>query len=273
MSVDFGRTADDYARHRAGFPTELFVRLGDLGVGMPGQQVVDVGTGTGTVARGFAGRGCHVIGIDPSTELLDQARQLDRAAGISVDYRVGTAEATALPDASVDVFSAGQCWHWFDRQAAANEARRVLRPGGAIVICHFDWLPLPGNVVAATEALILEHNPNWRGAGGFGMYPLWTRDVHGAGFSAIETFSFDVDVKYSHEAWRGRIRASAGVAASLSPDEVARFDEQHTTMLNEQFPTGPQSVPHRVWALIAQAPPLTATTPLQHANGEQSRHH
>ena len=98
--------------------------------------------------------------------------------------------------------------------------------GGALVICHFDWLPLPGNVVAATEALILEHNPEWPLSGGLGMYPLWTLDVAEAGFTGLETFSFDVPVAYSHEAWRGRIRASAGVAASLPPDAVAAFDDE-----------------------------------------------
>jgi SAM-dependent methyltransferase len=179
---------------------------------------------------------------------------MDREANVEIDYVEAPAEATGLPDGAFDVVSAGQCWHWFDRPAAANEARRVLRPGGTIVICHFDWLPLPGNVVEATEALILEHNPSWRGAGGFGMYPPWTRDVYEAGFREIQTFSFDIDVPYSHEAWCGRIRASAGVAASLPPEEVARFDEHHATMLKEQFPADPLSVPHRVWALIAEAP-------------------
>jgi 2-polyprenyl-3-methyl-5-hydroxy-6-metoxy-1,4-benzoquinol methylase len=54
MSVDFGRTAGDYAAYRAGFPDEFFSRLADMNVGLDGQRVVDLGTGTGALARGFA---------------------------------------------------------------------------------------------------------------------------------------------------------------------------------------------------------------------------
>ncbi len=253
-TVDFGRTAEDYARHRAGFPSSLFERLGAFGVGQEGQDVVDVGTGTGTVARNFALRGCRVTAIDRAPALLDQARQLDAKAGVAVEYRVAAAEATGLTGSSYDVLSAGQCWHWFDRAAAAAEARRILRPTGTIVICHFDWLPLPGNVVEATETLILQHNSRWRGAGGSGMYPKWATDVAVAGFGAIETFSYDLDVSYSHEAWRGRIRASSGVAASLPEEKVQRFDADHARMLARHFPDDPLQVPHRVWALVARQP-------------------
>lgn len=255
MDVDFGRTAQDYGRHRAGFPPSMFDRLAAYDVGRPGQAVVDLGTGTGTVARGFARRGCRSTGIDPSPELLDQARRLDLEVGARVDYLVATAEATGLPGTSVDVVSAGQCWHWFDRPAAAREARRLLRPGGSIVICHFDWLPVPGNVVEATEALIFEHNPRWTAAGGHGMYPQWARDVADAGFGGIETFSYDEDVRYSHEAWRGRIRASAGVAASLARAEVEQFDARLRAMLKERFRSAPLTVPHRIWALVARTSP------------------
>ena len=84
------------------------------------------------------------------------------------------------------------------------------------------------------------------------MYPGWSVDVAGAGLGAIETFSFDVEVAYSHEDWRGRVRASAGVAATLGPDAVAAFDTDHAALLAERFPADPIAVPHRVWALVAR---------------------
>ena len=56
MKPDFGRTASEYGKHRAGFPDSFFDRLQRLQIGVPGQSVVDLGTGTGTLARGFAAR-------------------------------------------------------------------------------------------------------------------------------------------------------------------------------------------------------------------------
>lgn len=253
-SVDFGKTADDYARHRAGFPPRFFEELRTRGIGLPGQRALDLGTGTGTVARGLAIGGCEVVGLDPAAPMLAQARELDAAAGVVVTYVEANAERTGLPAASFDVVTAGQCWHWFDRPAAAAEARRLLRPGGTLVIAHFDWLPLSGNVVEATESLILAHNPAWKGAGGRGIYPQWFVDVGEAGFEGIESFSFDLDVPYTHEAWRGRIRASAGVAATLGPEEVARFDDELAGLLRDRFAGDPLAVPHRTWTLTCRAP-------------------
>jgi SAM-dependent methyltransferase len=250
-TINFGLTATDYSKHRAGFPPSLFDRLAPFGIGLAGQRVVDLGTGTGTLARGFAERGCHVIGIDPAAAMLAEAERLAAQARLSIDFRVGRAEATALPDSSVDVVSAGQCWHWFDRPAAAAEARRILHPGGKIVIAHFDWLPLAGNVVAATEALIEAHNPTWRMGGGSGLYPQWLRDLGEAGFQEIETFSYDTAAPYTHEAWRGRIRASAGVGASLPADAVARFDEALAALLTALHPEPVMQIPHRVFAVVA----------------------
>jgi SAM-dependent methyltransferase len=216
--------------------------------------LVDLGTGTGTLARQFAARGATVTGLDPAAAMLEQARALDAAAGVSVDYRVGRAEETELPAAAFDAVTAGQCWHWFDRPTAAQEVARLLVPGGAVAIAHFDWLPLAGNVVAATEALILDHNPAWAMAGGDGTHPAWFADLAGAGFVDLESFSFDVSVSYSHADWRGRIRASAGVAASLTPDRVEAFDAAHAALLASQFPDDPLGVPHRVWALVGRKP-------------------
>ncbi len=258
MNPDFGATANDYSRHRAGFPDSFFDRVADCGVGLPGQRVVDLGTGTGTLARGFALRSCEVIGIDPSESMLEAARELDREAGVEVAYRCVRAEDTGLDDASTDIVIAGQCWHWFDRPAAASEAARILDPSGNLVIAHFDWIPIEGNVVRATEELIEHHNPDWKLGRGMGVHPVWLRDLGEAGYRNLETFSYDVDAPYTPEGWRGRIRASAGVGASMSPEQVETFDQELAALLAERFPGDLIHAPHRVFAVIG-SPPARST--------------
>src|SRR5215204_309460 len=147
MNVNFGLTADDYAKHRAGFRDAFFDRVYADGFVKAGASLLDLGTGTGTLARGFALRGCRVTGIDPAAQMLEQAKELDRQAGVKIEYHVAKAEATKMPDASFDIVTAGQCWHWFDRPKAAQEVKRILKPGGTVIIAHFDWLPLSSNVV------------------------------------------------------------------------------------------------------------------------------
>lgn len=250
--VDFGKTAADYGRYRAGYPEGLYDRLAAFGIGSRGQRVLDLATGTGFLGRGFARRGCDVVGLDISLSLMAEARRLDAAEGLAIGYMRGRAEALPTSDRSFDVVSAGQSWHWFDRSAAAAEARRALRPGGFIAIAHFDWIPLPGNVVEATERLIVKHNPKWALGGGLGVHPVWPRDLAIADFTDIETFSFDIMAPYTHEGWRGRIRASAGVGGTLGPEQVRAFDEELAAILRERYPEDPMRVHHRAYAVVGR---------------------
>lgn len=185
--------------------------------------------------------------------MIEQAKKLDRERNVQVRYVEATAESTGLEGGAADVVTAGQCWHWFDRPRALTEVDRLLRPGGKLVIAHFDWLPLAGNVVEATEGLIMQYNSDWHFDGGVGMYPQWLPDLSDAGICDIQTFSYDEDVRYTPEAWRGRIRASAGVAA-LDEDSARNFDADHAEILAARFPASVLEVPHRVFAIVAQVP-------------------
>lgn len=249
FTVDFGRTADDYAKHRAGYPDWLFERLMRRGILRPGMRALDLATGTGYLGRGLAQRGLKVTGLDVSPEMIEAARRLDAAAGIAMDYVLGKAEQTGLPAGGFDLVTAACCWHWFDRPKAAAEVLRLLEPGGSLVICSQDWLPLPGNVVAKTEAIVERHNTAWPYGGLDGLKPGFVRDLRAGGFQNIESVSVDFDIPYSHEGWRGRMRASAAVSGSLAPDVVAAFDAELAAMLARDFPAEPVPVPHCMFAL------------------------
>ena len=248
--VDFGRTSQDYAAHRAGFPESFFKKLEALGLFAPGARVLDLGTGTGTLARGFALRGCAVTGLDISENQMAAARGLDEKAGVKIAYVKGHAEETGFAGESFDIVTAGQCFHWFDRKRATAEISRILKPSGRFVIAHFDWLERAGNPVGAMYALQEKYNPGWKTAFPLGFYPQRPGDVAFEGFAAEASFLYEEDVPYTHEGWGGRIRAYAGIGGSLPQEAVARFDAEFAVLLEEKFPEAVMPVPHKVWAEV-----------------------
>lgn len=103
-----------------------------------GQQVLDLGTGTGSVALQAAPLvlpGGHVTGIDISTAMLATATQHQASAGITnVSFREGGAKAIPAPDGAFDVVLAWlSLMYVIDRAVAAREIARVLRPEGQLV--------------------------------------------------------------------------------------------------------------------------------------------
>ena len=156
----FSDRVANYVRYRPGYPPEVIGVL-RAGTGLaPGQVVADVGSGTGISAKLFLDAGHPVFAVEPNADMRAAAEAM-----LGADPRFhsvdGTAEATALPDGSVDRVVAAQAFHWFDPARAGAEWRRILRPGGWIVLLwntrRTDGTPF----LRAYEALLREHGTDY----------------------------------------------------------------------------------------------------------------
>ena len=254
--IDWGKTSADYAKHRPGPPPSFYRRLKALDIGLPGQQVLDLGTGTAVIARHMAKQGCHVMASDISSKQIQIAKALAKSDGVKVDFQIASAEATRAPDHSLDVVTANQCFLYFDAEQMVNNLSRWLKPGGVLVISHFSWLPVAGSVAAASEKLILQHTPGWQGANYTGLtrprYPGLSPQMHYCGY-----FYYDEGIPFTREAWMGRIRASRGIGATLNADQVTAFDAEHEQLLRE-IAEPEFSVTHRIDAHLLRVGPVTS---------------
>jgi SAM-dependent methyltransferase len=122
----FSSRAEAYARHRPGYPHEIVALLGrEIGLD-PGWAVADVGSGTGLSSDPFLAHGHDVFAVEPNAAMRRYAEERHRNAA-TFHSMSGSAEATGLPDRSVDLVVAAQAFHWFDHAGARREFRRILR--------------------------------------------------------------------------------------------------------------------------------------------------
>ena len=126
----FGAGAAAYEAARPGYPDEaMAVLVEQLGL-RPGLRVLDLAAGTGKLTRRFVEHEASVLAVEPVPGMRDQLAAVLPA----VEVLEGTAESIPVPDASVDLVSVAQAFHWFDAPAALAEIARVLRPGGGLAL-------------------------------------------------------------------------------------------------------------------------------------------
>jgi cyclopropane fatty-acyl-phospholipid synthase-like methyltransferase len=215
-----------------------------LRVGLPGQRILDLGTGTGALARRFASQGASVTGIDIASGQIDQARMLSSQNGLDVAFHVTAAEASGLADHTFDVITAFQSWLYFKKPDVCREVVRLLAYGGRLVTGHLCWLPRLDPVARRTEELILKYNPQWAAAdysGDIPACPAWSVD----NFRVSAVLFYDEPILFTRESWRGRIRACRGIGATLSDEEVRNFDAEHQRLL-EQTTAETFTILHRI---------------------------
>jgi SAM-dependent methyltransferase len=246
--LNWASAARDYADYRPGPPLSFYRHLEALGIGLPGQRTLDLGTGPGQLALQFARQRCHAAGIDPDPGQIAEGQATARREGLPVDFRVASAEQTTHPDGAFDTLTANHCWWYFDVPRVVAEAKRVLTPGGVMVVSFLAWLARMDPVVKATEELILRYNAdlpmaNWSGE--VPSQPGWANTL----CTQRGMFWYDEALPFSHESWRGRARSNRAIGASLSAEQVRRFDGELADLLRQMAPD-PFTVQHRISAFV-----------------------
>ena len=131
----FSNRVENYIKYRPTYPPEILELFKDK-MGLTKESAVaDIGSGPGILTRLFLENGNLTHGVEPNEGMRAAAERLLKRFH---NFRSvnGTAEATGLPGASVDVVTAGQAFHWFNAEAARAEFKRILKPGG---YCSLIW--------------------------------------------------------------------------------------------------------------------------------------
>ena len=129
----FSSRVDNYVRYRPGYPPEVLELLRTECGLSPSSIVADIASGTGILTRMLLENGNRVFGVEPNPEMRRAGEQvLTRYPGFT--SVAGSAEATTLDDHSVDIITAAQAAHWFDRERARREFVRILVPGGWTIL-------------------------------------------------------------------------------------------------------------------------------------------
>ncbi len=129
----FSSRVENYARYRPSYPAGVIdILKSDCGL-TEASVIADVGSGTGILSELFLQNGNLLFGIEPNVAMRCEAERTltEFEKFVSVD---ATAEKTSLDSDSVDFITAGQAFHWFDREKTREEFARILKPGGWVVI-------------------------------------------------------------------------------------------------------------------------------------------
>ena len=133
VTARFTDRVDDYVRWRPSYPSDVIRLLQETTGIVPPATVADIGAGTGISAALLLDAGYEVHAVEPNAAMR-------AAADKWLQFRPGNhshpgrAEATQLPEASVDLVLAAQAFHWFEPQATGLEWRRILKPPGWVVL-------------------------------------------------------------------------------------------------------------------------------------------
>jgi len=210
----FSSRVENYLKYRPGYPAALVDFLSRACGLTVAHTVADIGSGTGLLTELFLEHGNPVIGVEPNREMRVAGerclRNYPRFQSIAA-----AAEATTLADASVDLITAGQAFHWFKRAETRREFVRILKPGGWVALVWNDRNISANPFSKAYEDLLVKFGTDYEAVG--------HKHVDAAGMgaffapNAFKIASFPNRQVFDAEGLLGRLLSSSYVPEAGDP--------------------------------------------------------
>jgi ubiquinone/menaquinone biosynthesis C-methylase UbiE len=207
----FSSRVENYIKYRPGYPNGVVETLRSE-CGLTADSIVaDVGSGTGILSEMFLRNGDAVYGIEPNREMREAAERLlkDYPRFRSVAAR---AEETTLDDASVDFVTAGQAFHWFDREKTRGEFSRILKPRGWVALIWNERVTTTTQFLVAYEQLLKDYSTDYEQVDHRRIDDEVIRDFFGSDDFWLKQFK-NAQV-FDYEGVKGRLLSS-----SYAPEE------------------------------------------------------
>ena len=219
----FSNRVDYYIRYRPRYPAAVLDFLKAELALLPHTVFADIGSGTGILAEMFLRNGNPVFGVEPNLEMRVAAEALLNSYPHFHSVS-GRAEATTLAGGSVDIITAGQAFHWFQADQARQEFRRILKPGGWVVLVWNDRKPDASPFMRAYEQLLRDY------AGEYDQV-----NCHNVNEAALANFfesytrrGFPNHQEFDHEGLRGRLLSSSYAPLPGHPRHAPMLAELHS---------------------------------------------
>ena len=215
----FSNRVEDYVRFRPGYPSALLQWLHE-DQGVPREALVaDIGAGTGISSQLLLAAGHPLIAVEPNAAMRAAAEQWLGTEYPRFRAADGTAEATGLADASIGLVSAAQAFHWFDTDAVRGEWKRILAPGGRVLVFWNSRLLDASPFLRGYEQLLLEFGTDYSAVAERYQTDEQMREWFAGGLRAIGYFP-NVQM-LDFDALKGRLLSSSYAPVAGQPKHEA----------------------------------------------------
>jgi SAM-dependent methyltransferase len=220
----FSNRVADYVRYRPTYPTALLDWLRDAQGVTPDWRIADIGAGTGISSKMFLDAGHAVTAVEPNAAMREAAAAW---LGSNPRFRAvdGRADATTLDDASIDLVSVAQAFHWFDPASTRREFHRILREGGLAAIYWNSRRLTSTPFLVGYEALLQTYGTDYTSVAERYADESRMREWFGAGWRG--TAHFDHCQLLDFDELRGRLMSSSYAPKEDHPNHAPMIEALH----------------------------------------------